>query len=218
MRKNIIFCFLFIFVITASTALFSAAPQYILIKKPGQYIRADAVATAKVIAQAKVGDAFRVITLKGSFFEILLPSGEKAYVPVDVATIITMKELAELREKKAPKPAVKHDADPKSKIKKKATKVEDAAELKKRQEAEWLKDKYVQITENKANLRFSPSTEAKILKAAKKWEVFKILSRSKDWFEIFLPPDQKGYVASRLGTVITEEELLSPYKRTGISP
>ncbi len=218
MRKIICFGFLFIFIVSASTMLFSSEPQYILIKKAGQYIRSAAAPSAKVIAKAKVGDAFRVTTLKGLFFEILLPSGEKAYVPIDIATIITMKELTEIREKRAPKPAAQHDAEPTPKGKKKTAKKESAAELKERQEAEWLKDKYAQITAYKANLRSSRSTGFKIVKTAKRWEVFKIVSRSNDWFEIFLPPDQKVYISSRLVTVITEEELLSPNKRSGVSP
>lgn len=215
---NILFFLLFIIMSTSATALLSAEQQYILIKKPGQYLRAEPVASAKVIAQAKVGDAFRVITLKGSFFEILLPTGGKAYVPIDIATIITLKNLTELREKRAQKPTVDHTPEPKPKVKNKTAKAEDAAELKKRQETEWLKDKYVQITNNTANLRSSPSTEDQILKVAKKWEVFKILSRSGDWFKLFLPPDQDAYVNSRLVTVITEAELLSSNKRTGVSP
>ncbi len=123
MRK-ISFLIVLIFVIMAGTAVFSAEPQYILIKEPGQYIRAGAFDTAKIIAKAKVGDAFRVITLKEFFFEIVLPSGEKAYVPIDVATIITVKELEDIRAERAHKQAATPGTAPEPKVQDKPAKVE----------------------------------------------------------------------------------------------
>ena len=204
MKKNTKIVLLLIFVMTAAATLFSAEPQYVLIKKPGQYIREAASGTGKIIATAKVGDAFRVVTLKGPFFEILLPTGKKAYVSIEVASVITVKELEGVRAKKSQKhasPAV------------------EATPAQNRHDPGWYLDKYVQIAEYRTELKVAPSEKAKVMLVAKKWNVFKILSRVDDWYEIFVPPDRKAYVDSSRVALVAEEKLLSPNKGSnGISP
>jgi len=200
--------FLLIFITLTPAALYSAEPQYILIKKPGQYIRQSADISAKPIAHAKVGDAFKVVTLKGQFFEILLPSGKNAYVLIDIATIITRNDLEKLRAEK--KLALAEDPAPRTN-----PKIKDKVQ----QETEWLKDKYVQIAESKANLRSSPGIASKIIRTAKRGDVFKILARTNNWIRIYLPPDQEAFVSSHLVIIVTEDKLLSPNKGTnGIGP
>ena len=132
-----------------------------------------------MIAKAKEGDAFKVVTLKENYFEIILPGGGEAYVPIDVASIITVKELVALRAKRAQKPEAVT-------------------------EATRLKDKYVQIVEYRTELRAAPKGDAKILMTTMRGAVFKILSLSARWYEILLPPDRKAYVDSNRVAVIGE--------------
>ncbi len=140
------------------------------------------------------------------------------------------KEAAELKAKQEEKARLAKEAE-----ELKNRQLREKAELAKRQEAErkakleaeqqlkleaeriadeaWCKDKYITVRGTNANLRAEPNLSAKILANAKKTDIFKLLSKTRDWYEIFLPPDQNAFISKGLVDLLTAVEVESRVRK-----
>ncbi len=214
-------------------------PQYVLIISTGSFIRNAPNAAAKTVAQAKLNNAFPYMGQSGDYYKVQLPTKQKCYIPANISRIIKADEYAALKGHKPPIPAETKPVEPAPAIPKPAPAPEISKpapapqvqptpaitgikEQKKKeaqaQEEEWLKDKYVLVTVKVANLRSEPSQRAAIPAKAKTGDSFKLLSRSKEWYEIFFPPDQNAFISKKLAKIITEKELLETVKPAKIAP
>ncbi|MDD5491435.1 MAG: SH3 domain-containing protein, partial [bacterium] len=181
--------------------------KYAFISKKNINLRKAPVKTAPVIAQTKTGESFKIVSRTKEWYEVSLTTGT-AFIASSLAEVLTDKELETKRTFE------KESAEAKAQQRR------EAQELKERQEAEakaldelWCKDKYIVIMADNANLRAEPALKAKILSSAKKSDIFKLLSRGKEWYEIFLPPDQNAFVSIGLVDILTEGEVESRIKK-----
>ncbi|MDD5131117.1 MAG: SH3 domain-containing protein, partial [bacterium] len=199
--------------------------KYVIINKKNINLRQAPGKTAPIIAQAKAGQSFKIVSRAKDWYKVDLSSGT-AFVASSLAEVITEKELTAKRafEKEAAEAKAQqlHEAQ---ELKERREVLRQAQEAQERAQKEaerksklaldelWCKDKYVVIMATNANLRSEPSLKAKILSSAKKADIFKLLSRGKEWYEIFLPPDQNAFISIGLVDILTEGEVESRIRK-----
>ncbi len=65
----------------------------------------------------------------------------------------------------------------------------------------------VRVTANVANVRLKPALDSSVIGSAKKGQVFDVIQKIGDWFQVNLPPDAQGIVLSGYINQIVVEEL-----------
>ena len=65
----------------------------------------------------------------------------------------------------------------------------------------------IRITANMANVRFKPALDSSVIGTAKMGQVFDVVQKTGDWYQVNLPPDEKGIVLSGYINKIVVEEM-----------
>ncbi|MBI5554634.1 MAG: hypothetical protein HY920_02110 [Elusimicrobia bacterium] len=181
--------------------------KYVMATAKNINLRKSPGKTAVIIAKTKIGESFKLVSRFKEWYEVRLSSGV-AFIAANLADIVSEKELEVIRD-------IEKEATAE-----KANLLRAVTELAQRQKAEakakeelWCKDKYVVVITSNANLRLEPAKNAKILAKANKGDLFKLLDRGIEWYEIFLPPDQNAFVSISLVDILTEGEVESRIRR-----
>ncbi|MDD5258392.1 MAG: SH3 domain-containing protein [bacterium] len=212
------------------------ADKYVIINKNNINLRKSPNKTATIINKTRNGESFKLVSRAKDWYEISLSSGT-AFIASSLADVITANDLEAKRAAERKAAAEKERLEAEAKAKREAEqlakeeaakkareeavqKKREAEELKTRQEAEakaideaFCKDKYVAVKSTNANLRAEPKLTANILANAKRADIFKLLSRNQDWYEIFLPPDQNAFIHRGLVDILTEADVESGIRK-----